>query len=266
MAYSRTRKPWALRIYCGLVGLVLIAPTLVVIPMSFTDQQSFTFPPSGWSFRWYRNFFEDPNWHSSAVLSIRIGLLVMVVATVVGTLAALALMRSDNKLAVAFQGLVMAPLIVPGVITAIGIYYVFLRWHLTQTTIGFVLAHTIMALPLVVVPISAALQTYDRRLDDAAASLGSSPLTTLFRVTLPLIAPAVLTGALFAFMTSFDESIVSLFLSGPFMRTLPIQMYQSVTAEVDPTIAAASTMLIVITTLLLLVVGIIANRKASIRG
>ncbi|WP_441922957.1 ABC transporter permease [Marmoricola sp. RAF53] len=248
--------------FCVAVGVLLIAPTLVVIPLSFSSQQSYTFPPAGFSTRWYENFFTDPAWFDSAMLSLRVAGTVTVLATLLGTAAALGLVRGTGRWRGAVQALLMAPMIIPGVIVAIGIYYVFLKWHLSETFFGFVVAHTIMATPFVIVTVLASLATLDRQLEQAAAILGATPFRTLRSITLPLIAPGMLVGALFAFLTSFDESIVSLFLSGPINRTLPVQLYQSVTAEIDPTGAAAATLLIAITTSLLAVVGVLAARRS----
>jgi putative spermidine/putrescine transport system permease protein len=251
-----------LRGFCVVVGLLLVVPTLVVIPLSFTDKQSFAFPPTGWSTRWYENFFDDPSWYRAALLSVQIGALVTVLATILGTAAAIGLVMGRGRWRLPTRGFLLAPAILPGVIVAIGVFSVFLKWGLTQSTTGYVLAHTALAIPLVVVAVSASLANFDRQLILAAHSLGAGSISTFVQVTLPLIAPGVLTGALFAFLTSFDEAVVSLFLSGPFARTLPIQIYQSVTAEIDPTIAAASTMLIALTTISLVVIGLVTSTRS----
>jgi putative spermidine/putrescine transport system permease protein len=250
-----------LRIFCVLVGILLVAPTLVVIPMAFTSAESFQFPPPGFSTRWFHEFFSDPNWMDAAVLSLKVAIVVSLLATALGTLASFALVRGRGPWRAPAQGFLLAPMIVPGVIVAIGIYAVFLKWKLTATFQGFVLAHLVLAIPLVIVPVSASLQTLDRRLEQAAASLGATPFATFRQVTLPLILPAMLTGALFAFLTSFDEAIVSLFISGPFDRTLPVQLYQSVTSSLTPTIAAASTLVIALSTSLRFIAAIIASRR-----
>ncbi|OUZ11175.1 polyamine ABC transporter permease [Aeromicrobium sp. PE09-221] len=250
--------------FCGLVGVLLMGPTLIVVPLSFTSEKSFRFPPEGWSTQWYENFFTDPNWYESALLSVRVGLAVAVLATVLGTAAAVALSTGRGAWRGPANGFMLAPMIVPGVITAVGIYYVFLNFGLTQGFWGFVLAHTVLALPFVVVAVSASLNGLDKALVTAAWSLGANRWAAFRQITLPLIAPGILTGALFAFLTSFDEAIVSLFLSGPFARTLPIQIFQSVTADIDPTIAAASTMLLATTGFFMVVLGVITvsrNRR-----
>jgi putative spermidine/putrescine transport system permease protein len=248
--------------FCTLVGILLVAPTLVVVPLSFTDKQSFVFPPTGWSTRWYENLFSDPSWVDAAVLSLQVGAVVTVVATVLGTAASLALVMGRGRWRIPSRGFLIAPTILPGIIVAIGVFSVFLKWGLTQSATGYVLAHTALAVPMVIIAVTASLSTFDQQLLRAAHSLGAGPWATFRQVTLPLIAPGVLTGALFAFLTSFDEAIVSLFLSGPFSRTLPVQIYQSVTAEIDPTIAAASTLLVAITTTLLVVAALIATTRS----
>lgn len=255
------RPSFLLKAFCVLVGVLLVAPTLIVVPMAFTSARTFQFPPPGFSTRWFSELFEDPVWLDSALLSLRVAAVVTVLATVLGTMAAFALVRGRGRWRAPAQGLIMAPLIVPGVITAIGIYAVFLRWHLTETFIGFVLAHLVVAVPLVVITVSASLQACDQRLERAAASLGATPLATFFQVTLPTIMPAMLCGALFAFLASFDEAIISLFLSGPFGRTLPVQMYQSVTSSLTPAVAAASTLVLCLSTSLLLIAAIVASRR-----
>lgn len=244
-----------------LVGIWLVAPMLVVLPMSFTEAKSFSFPPDSWSTRWYSEFFSNPAWLTAVRNSALIAATVTLLATVLGTAASFALVRGQFPGKGLVQTLILAPMIVPVVIIAIGIYAVFLQWRLTGSFFGFVLAHTVMAVPFVVVTVSAALQTFDRRLELAAASLGAGRIATFRQVTLPLIAPGVGTGALFAFVTSFDEVVVSLFLVSPTFRTLPVEMYSSVTREINPTIAAASSMVFVITVAILLLALLMFRRS-----
>lgn len=242
----------ALRLFSVLVGSFLVAPVLVVVPLSFTDKDSFEFPPPGWSLRYYERFFTDPAWREPVLTSLKVAIIVTVIATVIGTPASFAITRSRRRGVAVLQGFLMAPMIVPNVIIALAIYAVFLRWDLVGTVEGLVLAHVVLALPFVVITVSAGLRAVDSRLELAAASLGASPPTIFRRVTLPLIAPGVLSGAVFAFVTSFDEAVISLYLQSPHLRTLPVQMFTSVTADVDPTIAAGSTVIIVVTTALIL--------------
>jgi putative spermidine/putrescine transport system permease protein len=168
-----------------------------------------------------------------------------------GTLAAIGLSRLRGPARAVIAGLIVSPLIVPGIIAAIGIYYAFSRYRLVGTPIGLVLAHTCLAVPFVVTSVSASLAGFDRRLEQAALSLGATPWGTFRQVTLPLISPGVLVGALFAFITSFDEVIVALFLSGSGAITLPRRMWDDLRFAIDPTIAAVSTLTIVFTAMLL---------------
>lgn len=246
------RLSWFTKVMVVLVGVYLVIPTLIVIPLSFTDRASFAFPPQGWSLRYYRTFLTEPVWRDALLTSVKLGLAVMVLATVLGSAAAVALVRGRFRGKSLINGLLLAPMIVPVIVIAVAIFGVFLRWQLVGTFTGFLLAHTVLALPFVIVTVSSALRTFDDRLELAAASLGAPPLTRLRRVTLPLILPGVLSGAVFAFVTSFDEVVVALYLQSPDMRTLPVRMYTSVTSETDPTIAAASTLVLVVTTLLIL--------------
>ncbi|WP_051579836.1 ABC transporter permease [Pseudonocardia acaciae] len=234
-----------------LVGAWLLVPTLVVVPISFSGEDSFQFPPGSWSLRHYRTFFTDLSWLNALLVSIQLALMVTAIATVLGTAAAFALSRTASRWRGPLNGLFLAPMIVPGIVVAVAVYAAFLRWGLIGTPIGFVIAHTVLAIPFVTVNVGAALGGFDRTLERAAASLGASATATFRRVTLPLIMPGVLSGAVFAFVTSFDEVVVSLFVQSPRLQTLPVRMFTSVTNEVDPTIAAAATVVITVTTALL---------------
>ena len=247
----------ALWVFCGLVALWLVAPSLIVIPLSFTDKPTFTFPPTGWSTQWYASFFSDPGWTSALLASLKVGLLVVVVATVSGTAAAMALSRSAFRGRQTVRALLLAPMIAPVIVVAIGLYALFLQANLLGTTFGFVVAHSVLALPFVVIPVMASLQGFDRRLESASAICGASKWDTFRQVTLPLVAPGVLSGALFAFVTSFDEVVLSLFIQSPYLQTLPVKMYASVTRDTDPTIAAAATLILALTTLVTVVATIL---------
>lgn len=237
----------ALRAFGGLVALWLVAPILVVVPLSLTGAASFKFPPSSWSTRWYSNLFTDPTWLSALGNSLLISAIVVVVATILGTACAVGLEHGRLPGRSVVRALVLAPMIIPIVIVAVGVYAVFLPWHLVGTRLGFVLAHTALATPFVVISVSTSLAGFDRRLESAAASLGASPWVTFMKVTLPAIAPGMLGGAILAFITSFDEVVVGLFLSTPGLRTVPVQMFLNV-QQIDPTIAAASTLVLAATT------------------
>lgn len=236
---------------CLLVAIWLIAPTLVIIPMSFNEKKSLAFPPSGMSLQWYRNFFENPAWFGSFVNSLKIAAVVSLVATAVGTAAAIGIEKLSRTAGGMIRALLISPMIVPGVVLAIGIYAVYLDHQLVGTITGFVLAHTLLAVPFVLIAVGANLQVFDSRLETAAASLGASRLMTFRTITLPLIAPGIVSGALFAFVTSFDEVIVALFINSPYLKTLPVQIFSSMTRDADPTVAAVGTIILISTTLVI---------------
>lgn len=253
MSAVETRAGLGLRVWAVLVGIILFAPMAVVVPLSFTEKRSFKFPVDGFSLEWYRNFFTDEAWLKALGNSLWIGLVVAVLCCVLGTLAALGIQRLPGKAGALVQGFLLAPLIIPGIVSAVAIYSVFLKWNLSGNALGFILAHAVLAIPFVVVTVSASLSNYDQTLDRAAASLGASRLRTFTAVTLPLIAPGVGAGALFAFVTSFDEVVAAMFLQSPKIRTLPVEMFVSVTNEVDPTIAVVSTLILAVTSAVVLV-------------
>lgn len=249
---EKRRLPWYVRVLAVFAGFWLVAPTLIVVPMSFTGRESFAFPPQEWSFDYYVAFFTDPVWLDSLYTSLRLAAVVTVLATVCGAAAAFGIVRGRLAGGGAVNGVLLTPIILPQIVAATAIYIVYLNTGLAGTFVGLVIAHTGFAIPFVTVAVSANLRTVDPRLDRAAASLGASPLTTFRTVTLPLILPGVLSGAVFAFAVSLDEVVIALFLSTPAIRTLPVQMFTSVTTETDPTIAAASTVVVAATTVLLI--------------
>ncbi|GLR50981.1 ABC transporter permease [Shinella yambaruensis] len=251
-----------LGLFCLLVAVLLLAPTLVVIPMSFNGNKSLAFPPVGFSWQWYDNFFRNPDWTTSFSNSLIIALIVAVVATVVGTLAAFGVSRAAARTGGLLRALLITPMVVPGVVLAIGIYAVYLDTHLVGTVTGFVLAHTMLAIPFVLIAVQASLEVFDRRLETAAASLGAGRLTVFRTVTLPLILPGILSGALFAFITSFDEIIVALFITSPYLKTLPVQIYTSITRDADPTVAAVGTLLFLATSLIIIAGLLLGMRRA----
>lgn len=239
-----------------LTAVYLVAPVFVVVPTSFNDSSFLEFPPQQLSLRWYESFFTDPAWVNSALNSLQIGLWVTVLAAVLGTAAALAVVRGRYPLKAAVGALLIAPILVPYVILGLAVYAVFLELGLTQTILGFVLVHTALAVPFVVINVSSALVSFDDRLEMAAMNLGANRFTTFVRITLPIIFPSVAAGALFAFITSFDEVVTSIFLAGPDVSTLPVQMWSGVRVQIDPTVAAVSTMLLLITLALFASIGL----------
>lgn len=246
----------------GLVGVTvltaiyLIAPVFVVIPTSFSNSSFLEFPPEELSLRWYKSFFTDPAWINSALNSLQIGLWVTLLAVLLGTAASLAMVRGRYPLRAAVGALLVAPILVPYVILGLAVYALFLEIGLTQTILGFVLVHTALAVPFVVINVSSALVSFDERLELAAMNLGANRVTTFLRVTLPNIMPSIAAGGLFAFITSFDEVVTSVFLAGPDLSTLPVQMWSGVRVQIDPTVAAVSTMLLLITLALFSAAGL----------
>lgn len=230
----------------AVVGVYLVLPVLIVVPMSFSDSSFLSFPPGEMSLRWFRNILDDPVWIDSALASLNVALLSSVCAVVLGVLAALALVRGSLPFRNTIMAVLLAPLIVPYVIVGLAVYIAFLELGLTQTTLGFVLVHTCLAVPYVVINVVAGLVSVDRRLEMAAMSLGAGPVTTFFKVTLPLILPSVLAGGLFAFFISWDEVVTAIFLSGPEMTTLPVQMWSGIRVQIDPTVAALSTLVLIV--------------------
>jgi putative spermidine/putrescine transport system permease protein len=246
----------------AIVLVFLVAPMFIVIPMSFSDSRELRFPPTSLSLRWYERFVSDPLWSNAAVTSLQVAIATVILSTVLGTLAALALARGRYPSRTLVNGLILSPLVVPVVIVAIGMYFVFVDWRIAGTLPGLVAAHSVLAIPFVIVNVTVSLRTMDRNLELAAANLGADAWRTFRRVTLPLIRPGILAGAAFAFITSWDEVVVSIFLSSPTVRTLPVVMWGQVRTAVDPTIAAVATIVMLVTTLGLL--GILTLRHWTV--
>jgi putative spermidine/putrescine transport system permease protein len=245
-----------------LIGIYLLLPVLVVVPMSLSNSSFLTFPPGELSLRWYHELTQDPSWIKAALSSLRIALLSAAAAVILGTLAALALVRGTIPFRNTVTAILLAPLIVPYVIVGLAVYIAFLGLGLTETTLGFVLVHTCLGVPYVMINVAAGLVTVDRRLEMAAMNLGAGPVSTFFRITLPLILPSVLAGALFAFITSWDEVVTAIFLSGPALTTLPVQMWSGIRVQIDPTVAAISSLalLTIVATFLLMGLGRLARK------
>lgn len=248
--------------FAFLVAVFLIAPLLVVIPLSFSEQPFFSFPVPAYSTRWYQDFFGSERWIASVMNSLAVGILTTIMATVLGTLAALGLSRPDFPMRAPVMALLISPMIVPVVIVAVGAYLFYGRMGLAGTRSGLVLAHTALALPFVIVTVTATLAGFDRNLSRAAASLGARPHQAFLAVTLPLIAPGVLSGAVFAFAISFDEVVVALFLTNAEQRTLPVQMFSGIRDQINPTIMAAATMLIALSASLFVSIAVLRARTA----
>ena len=248
-----------LYVVAAIVMLLLVIPTFIVIPMSFSDSQYLEFPPSHWSVRWYDEYFGSSKWMRATVTSLQIGVLTMLVATPLGTAAAYALFVSGHRAARAVFMLLITPMIVPVILIAIGTFYAFGRVGLNNTITGLVVAHTTLAAPLVMIVITAALRTYDLNQELVARSLGATRLRAFFSITLPQIKFSVLTAALLSFLTSFDEVIVAIFVSGGSNATLTKHMFAALRDYIDPTIAAISTIMVLISSVLLLAVQFIGK-------
>jgi putative spermidine/putrescine transport system permease protein len=254
-----------LGVFGVIVVLWLVAPTAVILPLSFTDKRSLNFPPTGFTLDWYRTFFTDPDWYEPTLLSVRVGLITAVVATVIGSMAALGMSRTSRKVQAVLGMLFLAPVVVPVIILAIGIYALLISLGLTGSLWGFVAAHTVIAVPYVVLNVYAGLVQFDPVLERAAHSLGANRFITFMTVTLPLIRPSVLAGFLFAFVTSFDEVVLSLFIADPFTTTLPVRLYSGIRQDINPTVIATSSIVLIVTTVLVGIGLFFANRNLRMR-
>lgn len=244
-----------------IIMLLLVVPTFIVIPMSFSDSQYLEFPPEIWSLRWYQEYIGSTKWMRATVNSLKIAVLTMLVATTLGTMAAYALFVSGLRAARAVFVVLITPMIVPVILIAIGTFYAFGKMGLNNSITGLVLAHTALATPLVMIVITAALRSYDLDQERVARSLGATRLQAFFVITLPQIRFSVVTSALLAFLTSFDEVIVAIFVSGGKTATLTKHMFSALRDFIDPTIAAISTIMVLISTILLLVTQRIGSRE-----
>ncbi len=255
----------ALVAFCALVFAFLVLPILAVVPLSLNPGSFLVFPEGDLSLRWYRTLAASPQWTHSFTNSLKIAFATMLIATPLGTLAAIGLAHMQSRAKPFIVAIISAPLVVPIVVVAIAFYFLFAPLGLVNGPVGLVIAHTALALPFVVIVVHASLHGLDAELLRAASSLGAPPLTVLVRVLAPLIAPGIAAGAVFAFMTSFDETTIALFIAGPEQRTLPIQMFEGVREQVSPAIAAAATLLVVASTLLLGAAELLRRRGERMR-
>ncbi|MDR5875778.1 ABC transporter permease [Halomonas sp. CUBES01] len=260
-------------VICGLVFLFLIGPLLVIIPLSFNAEPYFTFSkemltfdPAGYSLRWYQDFFTSSEWLNAIKNSFIIGIASTLLATVLGTVAALGLTSRHMPARGAIMALLISPMIVPLIISAAAMFFFFSKVNLAQTYVGVILAHTALGIPFVVITVTATLSSFDTTLIRAAHSLGANPTRTFFKVVLPLVTPGVVSGALFAFITSFDEVVVVLFIAGPEQRTMPIQMWSGIREQISPTILAVATLLVLLSMLLLTTLELLRRRGERLRG
>ncbi len=258
---------------CAFVFLFLIAPLLVVFPLSFNAEPYFTFTkemlafdPEAYSLRWYKDIIDNKQWLHSAKNSIIIASFATLTATTIGTLAALGLSRPNMPFRKPIMGILISPMIVPIIISAAGMFFFYSKIGLTHTLPGLILAHAALGTPFVVITVTATLVGFDQSLTRSAASLGSPPTNTFFKVIMPLILPGVISGSLFAFVTSFDEVVVVFFMAGFEQRTIPRQMWAGIREQISPTILAVATILVLISILLLTAVELLRRRNERMRG
>ncbi|MCW5687519.1 MAG: ABC transporter permease [Pseudolabrys sp.] len=256
----------ALWVVTILVLTYLIAPLLVIIPLSFSSSAFLNYPIPSFSLRWYEDFFSSPEWRLAIWNSLVVGSITALLATSLGTLAALGLNRADFPFKRIITGFFISPLVVPVIILAVGTYFFFAPLRLTGTYTGIILAHTTMAIPFVVITVGATLTGLDENLVRAAFSLGAHPVRVFFKVILPLVLPGVVSGAVIAFATSLDEVVMILFLAGPEQNTIPRQMFNGIKYYLSPTITAVATVLIVASILILGLIGLLRRRMDKLRA
>lgn len=241
----------------------LMLPVLVIVPLSFSDNTLLLYPIEKYSLRWYENLLGSEDWTRAARNSFIIAPMATLVATVLGTLAAMGLNKADFRGKGLLMSLLISPMVAPLIVVGVGMYLFYAKVGLANTYTGLVLGHAALGAPFVVITVNATLQNFNHNLVRASLSLGASPIRTFFQVTLPIIAPGVVSGALFAFATSLDDVVITLFVAGPQQGTLPLQMFVGIRENISPTIAALATLLIVFSTLLLLTMEWLRGRSAS---
>jgi putative spermidine/putrescine transport system permease protein len=264
---------YGFRVLCGLIFFFLIAPILTIIPLSFNAEDFFTFTPGmlafdpeAYSLKHYRDFFTNPDWQQALRNSVLIAPVATILSVSLGTLAAIGLSQSHVPFKGAIMAILISPMIVPLIISAAGMYFFYSRIGLQGTYWGVVLAHAALGIPFVIITVTATLVGFDRSLTRAAASLGANPVTTFFRIQMPLILPGVISGGLFAFITSFDEVVVVIFVGSAGQQTLPWQMFTGLREQISPTILAVATILVAISIALLATVEVLRRRSERLRG
>ena len=264
---------YSFRVICGAIFVFLITPILVVMPLSFNAENFFTFTPEmlsfdpeGYSLKHYRDFFTSSDWQQALRNSILIAPVATLLAVGFGTLAAIGLSSEHVPFRQVIMAILISPMIVPLIISAAGMYFFYSRIGLQGTYLGVVLAHAALGIPFVIITVTATLVGFDRSLTRAAANLGANPVTTFLRVQMPLILPGVISGGLFAFITSFDEVVVVIFVGSANQQTLPWQMFIGLREQISPTILAVATILVCLSIALLTTVEILRRRSERLRG
>jgi putative spermidine/putrescine transport system permease protein len=253
--FDRPRPDWGwlgLEVFVGAAMIFLVTPVLIIIPMSFGTTTYLAFPPKGFTFGWYEHYLTDTAWMAATGLSLRVAAVTTLGAVVLGTLGAIGLVRITSARKDLLYLMILSPLIVPVIVSAVAIYFLFVQLRLVGSFWAFVLAHTVLAIPVVVMVVAAALRRVDESLERAATILGATRTRAFLAVTLPIIRPSIIAGGLFAFITSFDEIVMALFLAGTTSSTLPKKMWESLRFQIDPTISAVSTLLVVLSLVVLI--------------
>ena len=257
---------------CGLIFFFLIFPLIVVIPLSFNVVPYFTFTkemlaldPAGYSLTWYEDFFSNRNWQGAVRNSVIIAIFATLLSTTLGTLAALGLSRPNMPAKTLVMSLLISPMIVPLIISAAGMFFFYSKIGLAYSHLGVVLAHAAIGTPYVVITVTATLVGFDETLIRASGSLGAKPIRTFFKVIMPLITPGVVSGALFAFITSFDEVVLIYFIADAAQKTIPIQMWSGLRQQISPSILAVATLLVAFSIVLLIAIEMLRRRSERLR-
>ncbi|WP_424136313.1 ABC transporter permease [Roseomonas chloroacetimidivorans] len=248
---------------CAIVAIYLLAPLVVVIIISFSSASFLRFPPPGYSWRWYANLLNDPAWMDAINVSLHVLVPAAILSTALGTAAAMALVRGRVLGAGVIGAFLMTPMVVPSIITAAGLYIVYRGLGLNGTLTGMVIGHVIVTLPYVFATVASALRSLDPQLEAAAATLGANPAAAFRRITLPLLAPAVLSSLLFAMVLSFDELIISLFVGSARLRTVPVQMWSNIRGDFDPTVAAIASLCFLVALIALALEALLRRRNGD---
>jgi len=264
---------YSFKFICGAIFFFLIFPLVIIVPLSFNSvpfftftQEMLSFDPAGYSLKWYDDFFTNPNWQGAVKNSFIIAFFATILATSLGTLAALGLSKPYMPYKALLMSILISPMIVPLIISAAGMFFFYSRAGLQGTYLGVIMAHTALGTPFVLITVTATLVGFDNSLVRAASNLGASPSRVFFKIIVPLITPGVISGALFAFITSFDEVVVVLFVGSYKQRTIPWQMFSGIREQISPTILAVATILVLISITLLVVLELLRRRNERMRG
>ncbi len=251
--------------FVAIIAILLIAPILIIFPLSFTSVSYFEFPPPGYSTKWYTAFLENGQWQEVFVRSLQIAFFTAIVSLIIGSMAAYAVVRMNFWGKKIFMAILVAPMVIPVIVVGIALYSFFAPMQLTDSIFGLVLSHSILSIPIVFVTVMSSLKGMDQNLELAARGLGSTPIGAFFKITVPMIRPAFFSSALFAFIISFDEPVMSIFIAGPTTKTLPVLMWENMRSQVDPTIAVVSAIMIFLTLLVFVGQELISNRTAKVK-